>query len=267
MSLAIKFGDSSDTSSLSGVIYFNAVLQYDKSLTGKVTEHPIEAGSHVSDHYISQNPKYKLNGVISSVDFSIIPSLLSVDGEFPMNVNPVPSEVTINDIGSGLSRFIPDTVGQFLGFTTPNVIIDQSERKNYKTDVEFFMKDLMTGLYWNQDRGKWENKMTLCTLFDIDGITAINPITDLVVTSFNVKEDADSWSDLYFDISLEQVQFVTLEQAEAPKTAPKSKESRATEPTKNGGNEPGNTSKIDEEKETFIGAVKSGNEEIAKAFN
>src|SRR5690606_29729368 len=112
MSLAIKFGDSTDQTSLSGAIYFDVVTQYNKNLGGRVTEHPIEAGASITDHYIFKNPVYSISGVISHIDFSPIASLLDLDGDPVMNNQTPPQPLVVNDLGAGLERFIPGVVGQ-----------------------------------------------------------------------------------------------------------------------------------------------------------
>lgn len=239
MSLAIKFGDDTDKSSLSGAIYFDVVTSYKKSLAGKVTSHPIEAGASISDHFISENQKFSISGVITSVDFSSIPGMLKItdpDDFDKINANVRPQAVMVSSGITSLAQFLPDVVTQFLGNTLPSVVVDPTPRINYKQQIESFMKDLLTGLYYNEGRGKWENRMTLATLFDIEGNTAVNPIDNLVVTSFSVNEDADTGDSLEFDMSLEKVMFVTLEKAEAPKALPSSKTAKATAPkeTKSG---------------------------------
>lgn len=216
MSIAIRFGDTSDPSVLSGAIYFDAVTQYSKNLSGRVTEHPLEAGASITDHFISSNPKYDITGFISSVDFSNIPSVLLLDGEGVINNSPQPSPVSVQDIGA-LRRFIPGVLDQFFGQTSPSIQMERSERMNYKLSIENFFEILMSGLSYNEKRKKWENRMTTATLYELQGSTAIKPIPDLVVVSVRVEEDEETGDSLPLSISLEKVNFVTLEKAEAPK--------------------------------------------------
>lgn len=259
MSLAIKFGDSTDPNSVSGVLYVDAVTKYDKTYGGKVTEHPIEAGASISDHYISSNPKFKITGVFSSVDFSSIPSQLSLDGERVSNSNFAPSAISVSDVGSKLLKYIPDVISQFMGGTGSSILSDSSSRKNYKMDIEMMMEKILTGLYYNENRKKWENRMTITTLFEMEGNIPTNSITDLVITSFSVSEDSDSGDALFFDMSLEQVKFVTLEKAEAPKAAKKSSTARSTADAKNKGNQPANVDVEPEPRVGVLGQINEGN--------
>lgn len=235
MSLAIKFGDSQDKNAVSGVIYFDAVTEYSKDYSGRVTEHPIEAGASISDHYISANPKFRISGVISSVDFSAIPSILVLDDEQVLNSNPPPMPVSVLDLGS-LAQFLPGVVSQFIPSVTPTILVDPTSRVNYKMALEMLLETLLSGLYYNEDRKRWENRMTPTTLFEMEGINPTRPIRDLIITNFSSKEGPESGDALIIDLSLEQVKFVTLEKVDAPKTQKKTADSRATTEKQNKGN-------------------------------
>ena len=105
MSLALKFGDlQAGGSDIKGIIYFDAVTVYTKDYSGKVTSHPIEAGASISDHFVSDNPKFKISGVLSHVDWSPVPEKISggaLDGEVT-NLNIEPEAVQTSNLGSGL---------------------------------------------------------------------------------------------------------------------------------------------------------------------
>lgn len=236
MSLAIKFGDPTDPSSVSGAVYFDAVTDFKKDWSGRVTEHPIEAGASITDHFVSNNPKIKIKGVISHVDFSSIPQTLSLDGEPVLNSNARPDAVQVGNLGSVLRNVVPASISQFLPNISPNVIVDGKSRTNHKDSIELMMREMLNGLYFNQERQRWENRMTTTILYEIIGGSAANPIQDLVVTSFDVDETVETGSALFVDMTLEQVRFVTLEKAEAPKAQRGSATARATASTKNKGN-------------------------------
>ena len=238
MSLALKFGDINDPKSLQGVIYLNAVTEYSRDYGGKVTEHPIELGAFISDHFIAQNQKIKLAGVISHVDFTSAPPHMVKkieDIEFINKYERMTDAVTVNDIGSSLSRFLPGVVTQFLGAIPPQVTMNETEREEFNGTIENFMKDLINGVSYDEEKQRYFNKMTTAKLFEIQKETeAVFLFDNLVVTSFSVKEDADSGEGMYFDMSLEKVTFVTLEKKTAtPK--PETKDAKKTAPTENKG--------------------------------
>lgn len=235
MSLAIKFGDESDKNSLSGAIYFDAVTDYSKVYAGKVTEHPIEAGASVSDHFISQNPKYRISGVISSVDFSVLTQGFSLDGTPVMNINSRPPAVIVDISETKLRDYIPGVIAQFLPSLGSQINISQESLMDHKDSVEQLLQELMNGLYYNEDRQRWENRMTTTTLYEIVGGVAVKPVKDLVMTNFSVKETVESGDALFVDMDFEQVRFVTLEKAEAPKAQKGTPEARATKGKSNKG--------------------------------
>lgn len=234
MSLAIRFGDSTDTTSVSGAIYFDVVTDYDRQYSGKVTNHPIEAGASVSDHYISENPKVRISGVITSVDFSNIPSNLTLDGEQVLNNGRAPSAIQVGGLAN-LRQYLPGVVSQFLPQISPNVVVDGVSRTNHNRDIDMRFKELMNGLRFDTERGTWVNRMTPITLYEIEGGIAVAVMENLIATKFSTKEDSESGDALEFDLELEQVRFVTLEEAEAPKPQQGTPIQRQTEPTKEKG--------------------------------
>ena len=64
---------------------------------------------------------------------------------------------------------------------------------------------------------KLKNRMTLVTLYGFENGILSTEASDLVMTSFDVEEDADSGTGLFVTITLEEVRFVTLQKANLPK--------------------------------------------------
>lgn len=222
MSLAIKFGDDQDPNQLSGFIYFDVVTKYSKQLSGKVTSHPLDAGASITDHYISENPKYSIVGVISSADITGIPQIITVDGEYPLNVNRQGNPVSIDNGGSGLQSSVVGSIvnrlsSKYLTATPEKVTVSSSPRTDYRDQVEALLRDLMTGLVYDEKAKKLKNKMNLITLFEFYANILATESEDLVMTSCNFDEDADTGSGLFVSMTLEQVNFVSLQKAELPK--------------------------------------------------
>lgn len=238
MSLAIKFGDSTDKNSLSGAFYFSAVTAYTKDFSGRVTEHPIEAGASISDHFISNNPKFTIEGVVSSVDFSNIPSQIRLGGgQDPVENNrgaPVP--VSVIDT-SGLRRLIPGVVDQFIPMDKPTVIMETPFPGSSKMSLENLFENIINGLFYNQTKKRWENRMTPAIIYEMDGTQVLRPVPNVILTSCRMNEDEESGDSLFLSMSLEQVRFVTLERAEAPKASGAT--ARKTAEKKDMGNKPG----------------------------
>jgi hypothetical protein len=222
MSLAIKFGDNDDPNQLSGFIYFDVVTKYAKQLSGKVTSHPLDAGANITDHYISENPKFSISGVISSADISGIPSQILIDGETPLNVNPQAGAVVVNDSFTGVLEFASSIGPQFSNSKPEMVAVDSTQRTEYRDQINALITKLMTGLVYNEQEKKLRNRMTLITLYEFVGDILNIESNDLVMTSCTFEEDPDTGSGLYVAMTLEQVSFVTLQKTELPKDVSKS---------------------------------------------
>lgn len=240
MSLAIKFGNTSDTESLSGFIYFDAVTDYSRTLSGKTTNHPIDAGAQITDHFVSDNRKFSIKGVITGADVSGVSLLVNIDNEIPFNTNPQPKAVTISDQGSGLLSFLPASITQFLGTTSPTVTVDDFARTDYKAQVWNILDSLMTALVYDKSARKLKNRMGVITLYELNGNKLEKQYENLVLTNFQVDEDADSGDGMFFTMALESVNFVTLEKVELPKdvsdalkksAAPTAKKAKASSDT------------------------------------
>lgn len=238
MSLAIKFGDSSDLRSVSGVLYVDAVIRYGREYGGSITSHPLESGAVIADHYISSNRKYNIEGVFSGVDFSPIASGLFLEGEPILNEQAPPPSVNV-DSGSSISQILSSigVIGQYTGANIPEPRVEENPRNNFKYDIENFMEEVLHGLYFNEDTGKLESKMTLVTLFELDnrGRTE-RVISNLAVTSFSVSEDTETGDALFFTMQLEKVDFVRSERADPPRNSP---QARAISDTSNKGSAAG----------------------------
>lgn len=234
MSIAIKFGDLLDPKQLSGFIYLDAVTNYSKDFGGRVTEHPLETGVSISDHFISGNPKFKVSGVISGVDLSPIPSAIVMDTKQPLNANPPASPISVGDMGNGLKKFIPDVVSQFLpktGFDISGDVI----RQDHRQEIETLLETIMNGIYYNEERKRQENRMMLSTIFEMDGNFISKSYNNCVLTSYDVSETVESGEALFLELSFEQVRFATSESADAPKPKPKTKVARGTAKKKDKG--------------------------------
>ena len=235
MSLALKFGDIADPTALSGVIYFDAVTSYTRDFSGRVTSHPIEAGASITDHFISNNPTINFSCVISSVDITAISNRLMVDGETPMNASPQPTVVSIGNLGGLIREMTPGVISQFFPRLLPSVNMDRNSREDFGPSISKFLEEILSGLQFNAERKRWENRMVTATLYEIEGGVPINPLEDLVITKFVKREDENTGDAFFADITLEKVNFVTLEVAEAPKVEKGTPTSRKTGDTKNKG--------------------------------
>lgn len=234
--IAIKFGDLSDPNQLSGLLFLDAVTSYTKSWSGEVTEHPLELGVSVSDHYISKNPSFTVEGVFSGVDISPIPWALQVDGNIPINANPPPTHITVNNLGSGLLKWLPDSITQFLPNSSPS-ILGATDRRDPRRDIEELLETIMNGVYANEETNKYENRMTLSTIYETDEGQLGKSYPNCVITGYSVNENVESGEGMFVTLNFEQVRFAESESVDAPAPRKGSSTSRSVSKSKNKGSQ------------------------------
>lgn len=217
MTIGIRWGEDL-TDDLGGFIYFDAVTAYTQNFKGQVTKHPIANGGNVSDHFIRDNPVITLSGVITGVDISTGVYLVQAfDGVEPVNTFPAPSAVSVNSTDqSVLQKFIPDSIGQFLGDATPNVTVD-ARRADLLDQIRQALTSLATGDIYNSNTSQYTPSIQLVRLYEFDKANVKRIINRLVITSVTFKEDANSGYALYCDITFEQVTFANLKKTTIPK--------------------------------------------------
>lgn len=216
MSLAIEWGDSSIQDG--GFIYCDAVTSYTQNYSGQVTKHPIDSGGNVTDHFIKSNPIFTIGAVITGVDISTGTYLIQdLDGNNPYNSNEAPNAVSVNSTDqSVLKKFIPDSIGQFLSDSTPEVVVD-SRRADLLEQIRQALIDLTAGVIFNDKTGQFDPSIQLVRLFEYDNTLLRKVINNLVMTKITFKEDPNTGYGLYCDITFEQVTFSFLKKTVIPK--------------------------------------------------
>lgn len=216
MTLALKYGSVDDPESEQGFIYFDAVTEYSRSYTGQVTSHPIANGAVINDHYVRENPVFRVQAVISGVDITTWTSLLrSIEDEAVYNYYSN-SPVSIDE-NSDFTSLIPESIGQFFQRDTPDVEMDQS-RTDLTEQVEAMLIQLMEGFVEDRDTGQIKTNIQTVSLYNFDGLNIKNIIDNLVITNLNFTENANTGTGLFFDITFTKVNFVELMLAQLPQT-------------------------------------------------
>ncbi len=227
MSLAISWGDSSIQEG--GFIYLNATTNYTQNYSGKVTRHPIGDGGLVTDHYVRDNPIFTIGAVITGVDISTGTYLIQdLDGNSPYNSNEAPNAVSVNSTDqSVLKKFIPDSIGQFLSDSRPEVIVD-ARRADLLEQIRQALIDLTAGVIFNEKTGQFDPSIQLVRLFEYDNTLLRKVINNLVMTKITFKEDPNTGYGLYCDITFEQVTFAFLKKTAIPKDVQDSLKKKAS---------------------------------------
>jgi hypothetical protein len=227
MSLCLKFGSdtfsstsnnsTSSSDSSNGMIYINAVTRYEVDYRAQLSQHPLDAGVSIADHVVSSNPIYRISGVISAADISLTPYFLQIASQKPINGDRPPNKLDIKTTTSGLTKFLPDVVGQWLSSTEPEIIADENERTDYAPRFLDMIERVMTYITYNPSTKKFRNSIVPITLYEMNNSKVLgNPITDLVITSFTRSEDPDTGDALFFDMELEKARFVEIQTAQLP---------------------------------------------------
>ena len=213
MTLALKWGDPKKTDEFSGFIYIDSVGSYTQEYRGQVSKHPIDTGASVSDHFISENPVYNITGVISSTDFSNIPYYIrDQENNRPFNAQQQPPPVSVQSTGGDLLQYLPDTIGQFLNLSSPTVEVFGDVRTGLSSEIasKDMIELLLLGLKYNPKTDRAESNIQTVQLYEYDGLNIRDIITDLVITGFRVREDAETGDGLFLDLTLEKVRFALV---------------------------------------------------------
>ena len=225
MTIAMKIGD--DTSAIRGLLYFDVVTSFNETRSGSATSFPLDVGVSVSDHYIAKNPTYQLRGILSNVDISGLSSGFKVENASPMNAHAQPRTPAILDFSVGTSKLLPGAASQFYKTAIPEVIGGGNNAPSQE-QIKDVLRELMTGVQYSQNLKRYQNKMTLITLYELDGASIKTQHGDLVLTSFSIDEDENTGDCIPLNLSFEKVRFVTVEKV-TPST------SKATKKTANKG--------------------------------
>jgi len=216
MTLAVQWGDNNAENG--GMVYFDAVTLYTQSYTGQVTKHPVDSGSNITDHFIKDNPKFTVQAVITGVDVSTGTYFITdLNGNTPFNTREAPSAVSVNSTDSSvLKKFIPDSIGQFLSDTTPDVTMD-AVRADLLNQIRGLLTNLMSGVVLNEKTGQFDPNIQIVKLYEFNGNLLNRIINNLVMTSITFDERPETGYALYCNITFEQVTFAFLKKTEIPK--------------------------------------------------
>lgn len=204
-----------------GFFYISAVTSFSIENGGTLTKHRLDSGAEVNDHYIPNNPKFKLDGVISSADITYNPSntnsiIGQILGEGVMNGDLPPKATTIDTSSSGIMQYvpdilenmIPDVVAQFLPVSDPEIVVDEDVKPLYGDQFAMLIREMTTRITYNPTTALYQNSIVPCALYELRGNDYVRVYEDLIITSFIPTETPDSGDALTFSMTLEQMRFV-----------------------------------------------------------
>lgn len=233
MSLALRWGNDNDEGG--GFIYMDSVTAYTQNYTGKVTSHPVDGGANISDHFVKENTKITISAVITGVDISTGTYLIQdLVGNAPFNSEQAPNAVSVNSTDqSVLKKFIPDSIGQFLSDSTPEVVVD-SRRTDLLEQIRQALVDLTSGVLFNEKTGQFDPNIQIVRLFEYDKTLLRKVINNLVMINLIFKEDPNTGYGLYCDMTFEQITFAFLKKTTIPKDITNSLKKKASDKSSKG---------------------------------
>jgi hypothetical protein len=199
MSVAIQRKDS-------GLIWFDTVLQLNRSLSGSVSQHPLEDGTVITDHTTIDNEKFTISGVLSDADFNI--SRPSLDARNPevsnkqwINNTPVNGDVFSTQFSNvfisdptAFGPILPEFASQFLSDQRPSVIVTGIS----KVKPALTVANELIGMFNNRE------------VFDIldfrEGVL-VAIYDNCVMTSLSFNEDDSTGDAIFPEISIERVKY------------------------------------------------------------
>lgn len=216
MSLAIRWLEDENDTGSGGMLYFDAVQVYTQNYRGQVTKHPIDRGSNIVDHYVKENPVFTVSGVFTSVDVSTGSYLIQdLNNNTPYNVTPVTQDVSVNENDNLLKKFLPDSVGQFLGDSEPDISM-QTRRQDFLEQVRDLIIGLNSGEKFNEKTLQFDSNIQIVSLYEFDRALLKRIVNNLVITNIMFREDVNTGYALYADITFEQVKFVGQKRTAIP---------------------------------------------------
>lgn len=215
MSFGLRWGEDNEEGG--GFVFFDAITVSVENYSGQVTKHPVASGASISDHYIRQNPIFTMSTVITGYDISMNSYLIQdLVGNSPYNVNEAPTAVTVSSTDdSVLKQFIPDSIGQFLSSSAPEIVVDGPRLQTLDT-VKDAITNLMSGVIFNDKKGKFVPNIQLVRLFEYEGTLLKKILNNLVITNMVFREDVNTGEGIYCDLTFEQVTFATLKKTQLP---------------------------------------------------
>lgn len=183
------------------VVWIDAVTTFSESRAGRVTEHPVENGSVISDTIIKDAPSFSLSGIISNADLMFGRPLDIENYDGVLNQTAFyPVKISGNKPGS-LSKLLPESVSFFVSEDTPSVEFDGDLSK---FDFAAKVKERLR---------KAHNDGESLALMEFDSGLIKDMLVDLYIQNISFNETPDTGDALEFSLTLTKVVKVTLQSA------------------------------------------------------
>ena len=220
-------------------IYFDAITSFNRTYSASVSKFPISSGGNISDHITRENPQFTFSAVASNGGWSNSINTYESIGDFFsgndirfFNGRPYVSPVRVLLDTSRFTKYLPDSITQFFSSATPDVIVDDRSEGDYVKQMEDTLKNLVM-----------DEEIVSIYEFDSRGMLR-GEVTDVVITSVEFSEDADSGDALDIRVSCEKIFKTTSQTTSIPKGAVQNDVKDKTSSTSNKG-QAGDTSPLE----------------------
>lgn len=185
------------------LIWFDAITQFSERYTGTVSAHPLESGNVVNDHTTINNLEMQLSGIISDADFNLSRPTITDDDARDWHINnkqfvnnsPVSTTVEISS-KPGISKFLPESISQFLVPTQPVVMVPDYDRPKFAARI----KDELTFIQTSAEN---------FSLVDFQYGRIWRVIDNCVLTSLDFTETPENGDALFPVMTIVQARYAT----------------------------------------------------------
>lgn len=203
------------------IIFIDAVLQFSRQYSGSVSKNPIENGSQVVDHVTIENPVFTINGVVSDADFNIDRPLINAAdaskyelvnrtyvNDDPVLFTPVIGGNSLNS----LTRFLPQSVTQFMGDTPPSITyFEQEDRDDISTRLSSLVESKLLEI------SEKKEEVSILVFEKKGAVDVITRMLDqCVLTNLAFDESPESGMALYPNMTFERITKVVLKTTTLP---------------------------------------------------
>jgi len=199
MSVAIQRKDS-------GLIWFDTVLQLNRSLSGSVSQHPLEDGTVITDHTTIDNERFTISGVLSDADFNI--SRPSLDARNPevankqwINNTPVNGDVFSTQFSNvfisdptAFGPILPEFASQFLSEQRPSVVVTGISKVKPALTVANELMEMF-------------NHREVFDILDFREGVLVGIYNNCIMTGLSFNEDNATGDAIFPEISIERVKY------------------------------------------------------------
>lgn len=231
------------------IIYLDAVLQFSRQYQSNVTENPISDGGKVADHVTKEFPLITVNGVVSDADFHTTRPMLTqeeltrygLDKAQAVNTSPVDGTPIIGGNGiNPLTRFLPESVTQFIGSTLPPVVYTEGDdRADTMTRLSLLVEEALLSIHESKEE-------VSLIVYEKRGNNdrVVRVIDKCVITSLAFDETPDSGSALYPNMTFKQIKKARLKKTSLSVNVSGSIQGKAS-PTNQKGKQLSNKTEVD----------------------